>query len=486
MSQDDASDIRKFSEELAASEESAVSAEVWAKATFSSACLGDKRLRNRLVLVATSLGAKPLDSLPQACDSWSESLGGYRFIENKKTTHGKIMKAAVDATVRDCAEQPVVYCVQDTTSLSFPRAEDTDGLGPIGSDDVQGMIVHSTLALDQNGVPLGLLDQQWWAREETDEPNRRDGKYKKMSLEEKESFKWFQGMDGVEEAFTRNLPRSPWPRLVHVFDREGDIHEAFEQVIERGEGAVIRSSQNRRVKREDGETDYAHNVVHAGPVLATIEIEVPRRPGKRKRTATVELRATRVMLDPADPRHRDRRSLELGLVEVWEPDPPNEEDRLHWLLWTTEPISTAEEALAVVAIYKKRWRIEDLHLTLKSGCRIEHVQFKTAERIANVLAIYSAVAVRIVRLRDLARTAPEAPCTEVLTDSEWRTLWTRIHKRMPEPDTPIPTLRQATLWIGRLGGHLGRKGDGMPGVRTLWRGWRDLQEMVTIYNAARR
>jgi len=480
MSQDDASDIREYSEELA------VSAQVWAKATFSSACFGDKRLRDRLVSLATSLGAKPLDSLPQACDSWGESLGGYRFIANKKTTHGKIMKAIVDATVGACADQPVVYCVQDTTFLSFPGANDTEGLGPVGSDDMPGLLVHSALALDENGVPLGLLDQQWWAREETDEPNRRKGKYKKMALEEKESFKWFKGMDGVQEAFTRNLPRSKWPYLIHVFDREGDIHEVFEQVIDRGEGAVIRSSQNRRVKRDDGETDYAHNVVHAGPVLGTLQIKVPRKPGKPERTATVQVRAACVRLDPADPRHRDRRSLELGLVEVWEPNPPDEDDRLHWLLWTTEPVSTVEQALAVVAIYKKRWRIEDVHLTLKSGCRIEHVQFKTAERIAKVLAIYSAVAVRIVRLRDLARTAPDAPCTEVLTDCEWRTLWTRMHKRMPEPDTPIPTLRQAALWIGRLGGHLGRKGDGMPGVRTLWRGWRDLQEMVIIYNATRR
>jgi hypothetical protein len=480
MSQDDASDIREFSEEMA------VSAEVWAKAVFSSADFGDKRLSHRLVILGTALGGKPLDSLPQACDSWAESLGGYRFIANKKTTHGKIMKAIADATVRACADQPVVYCVQDTTTLSFPRANDTEGLGPIGSDDVPGLLVHSALALNENGVPLGVLDQQWWAREGTVEPNCRDGKYKKMSLEEKESFKWFEGMDAVQEAFTRNLPRSKWPRLIHVFDREGDIHEVFEQVIDRDEGAVIRSSQNRRVKRDDGETDYAHNVVHAGPVLGTLPIKVPRQRGKPERTATVQVRATRVTLDPADPRHRDRRSLELGLVEVWEPDPPDEDDRLHWLLWTTEPVSTVEEALAIVAIYKKRWRIEDVHLTLKSGCRIEHVQFKTAERIAKVLAIYSAVAVRIVRLRDLARTAPEAPCTEVLTDCEWRTLWTRMHERMPEPDTPIPTMRQAALWIGRLGGHLGRKGDGMPGVRTLWRGWRDLQVMVTIYNAARR
>ena len=156
------------------------------------------------------------------------------------------------------------------------------------------------------------------------------------------------------------------------------------------------------------------------------------------------------------------------------------------MLWITDPVTTANEAMVIVAIYKQRWKIEDVHLTLKSGCRIEQVQFKTAKRIAKVLALYSPIAVRIVRLRDLARVDGDAPCTRVLNRSEWQTLWTYIHRQAPDPRTPTPTIRQAVLWIGRLGGHLGRKRDGMPGVRTLWRGWRDLEMLTTLYNAARR
>jgi len=157
---------------------------------------------------------------------------------------------------------------------------------------------------------------------------------------------------------------------------------------------------------------------------------------------------------------------------------------LNWLLWTTEPVGTVPEALRVVAFYKARWKIEEYHLILKSGCRVEDLRLDTAERIEKAVALYAPVAVRIVTLRDLARAQPEAPCAKALSETEWRVLWTAVHRACPPPATPTPTIAQAVRWIGRLGGHLGRKGDGPPGVRVLWRGLRDL-EILTAYERTR-
>ena len=305
-------------------------------------------------------------------------------------------------------------------------------------------------------------------------------------MEAKESIKWFRGVEATQRVLARTVAEEERPRVIHVFDSEADIHELFERILAHGDGAVIRSCQNRRVKQEDGQSGYAHDVVRAAPLLRTVAVEVPRKHNQPARTATVQVRSCRVRLDPHSPHHPKRQSLELGLVEIWEPDAPEGVEPLHWLLWTTESNETADEALAIVPIYKKRWKIEEFHLTVKSGCRIEQVQFKTAERIAKVLALYSPVAVRLLRLRDLARINGHAPCTAVLNQSAWHALWTYIHKQPPTEHTPIPTVRQAVLWIGRLGGHLGRKRDGMPGVRTLWRGWRDLEMLTAMYNAARR
>jgi len=135
----------------------------------------------------------------------------------------------------------------------------------------------------------------------------------------------------------------------------------------------------------------------------------------------------------------------------------------------------------VPRLYGLRWRVEDMHLVLKSGCAIEKLQLETADRLAKAVVLYSSIAVRIVQLRDWAREAPDTPCTELLQEGEWRALWTAIHKQASVSEQPEPTLHQAVLWIGRLGGHLNRKRDGLPGVKTLWRGWRDLMMLTDLY-----
>jgi hypothetical protein len=132
-----------------------------------------------------------------------------------------------------------------------------------------------------------------------------------------------------------------------------------------------------------------------------------------------------------------------------------------------------------------RWRIEDFHLTLKSGCQIEKLQLETADWLIKAIVMYSAVALRIVALRDLARENPTAPCDAILTTEQWHALFGHFHGQQPTSNSPVPTIRDAVKWIGRLGGHLGRKRDGMPGVWTLWRGWRDLTILVSGYRAGR-
>ena len=202
--------------------------------------------------------------------------------------------------------------------------------------------------------------------------------------------------------------------------------------------------------------------------------------------AAVEFRAVPVRLNPNRRRHPDREPIELNLAEVWEPHPPDGVEPLHWLLWTVEPIDSVAAVRRVQGLYQLRWHIEDYHKILKSGCRVKQLQFETADRLAKMAAIYAAIAARILRLRDLARQQPDDPCTLVLTDVEWQTLYAAIHHKRPPPRSPPPTLREAVLWIGRLGGHLNRKSDGMPGIKTLWLDWRDLLLLTRFYAGLRR
>lgn len=456
------------------------SARHWVAERYGTVCLPDARLEKRLLEVSRTLAAKPKDSINRACGSWGEAKAAYRFIENEAVTEDLLRRPVCDATAIDCARRERILAVQDTTVLSFASARGADGLGPINDDpNARGMLLHPTLALGDDGLALGLLDWQTWTRPLTKRCDKED--YRHLAIEEKESAKWLRGIEAAREALARRLPCEDRPRLIHVFDREGDIHEVFERIVDSPDGAVIRCSHNRRVLTEDERGAFAHDVVAEARQLGSVRIDVPRKHGQKKRTALIVVRACRVRLSPDRGKHPGRKWIDLNLVEVVEPRAPAKGKALRWLLWTTESVETFDQAMAVVDIYKRRWKIEEFFLVLKSGCRIEALQFDTAERLAKAVALYAPIALRILQLRDLSRIAPDAPCTIALSDEQWKALWTYIHKRRPHSGLSPPTIRQATLWIGRLGGHLGRKSDGLPGVRALWEGWRDLALLTGLY-----
>ena len=177
--------------------------------------------------------------------------------------------------------------------------------------------------------------------------------------------------------------------------------------------------------------------------------------------------------------------MRWNLVEAWEPAPPPGVEPLHWLLWTLEAATTADEALEVVRKYTCRWPIEDVHLVLKSGCKVEDLRLETWGRQEKAVRVNASVAARIVMLRNLARETPQAPALEVLEKDEVDALVNHFGKGKAIPAKDL-SISQAVLWIGRLGGHLNRKRDGMPGVRTMWRGLQALALLVSGFRAGLR
>lgn len=452
----------------------------WATEIGGFAELPDERLNRRFTEILALMARKSQDSIPQAMGSAAAAKATYRFLSNKRVTTDGLLEPIAALTASQCRGLPVILAVHDTTSMNYSTLTHTTGLGPIGSSDTaKGLYVHTSLALRPDGLGMGVLHQECWSRP----PEKRDTDHQRLPIEEKESCKWFDGIAGTEMALER-LPDGERPRVIHLMDREGDIHEVLEAIVDSRDGAVIRSTHDRKV---DEPIPHAHQAVAASPLLGIAIIEVPAQHGRDKRTATVELRsiATTVVPTRKLPVHADREPFACSLVEAREVNPPPGIEPLHWLLWTTEPAATLAEALEILRLYKLRWRVEDFHLTLKSGCRIEELELEKAERLAKAILLYSVVAANIVRLRDQARLEPDAPCTEILSDDAWKALWIHIKKKRLTPGVKPPTIHQAVLWIGRLGGHLNRKRDGMPGVRTLWRGWRDLSILVTGYRLAR-
>jgi hypothetical protein len=172
----------------------------------------------------------------------------------------------------------------------------------------------------------------------------------------------------------------------------------------------------------------------------------------------------------------------LHAILLREEDPvPDVDEPIEWLLLTNTPVASFAEAQQVVEWYCCRWQIEVFHKVLKSGCRVEECRLQTADRLYNWVALMSVIAWRLHWMTYIHRCQPDLPCTAVLTTIEWKALYTRIHKSTQWPDT-VPTVHQAVRWIAQLGGFLGRKSDGEPGVTTLWRGWLRLQDIAATWD----
>jgi hypothetical protein len=360
----------------------------------------------------------------------------------------------------------VVLAIQDTTDLNFSGLKQTSGLGFINQSRQQGIKVHSCFAVSGSGAPLGLLHQHTWTRAER---TGKRGERRKKATREKESQRWLDTLTAAEQGIDETVC------LVHVGDREADIYDLFVQPRRSNSQLLIRAEHNRKVQHE---LDYLIPALEQAPVLGQQTIELERNPERPARSATLTVRGLQVTIEV--PRHHKQpkqcQPVTLNVLLVEEATPPAEGKPIRWLLLTTLPIDNFEQAWQCVQWYSLRWLIERFHFTLKSGCQIEALQLETAARLLNALATYSIVAWRLMWLVYHARLSPDESCETVLHSTEWKLLRRKFEpkNRSRKP----PTLRQAVRWIAQLGGFLARKGDGEPGLKTLWRGIRVLHHLL--------
>lgn len=450
--------------------------EEWAVTEFGGAALGDARRTARLVHLASVLAAQPTASLPDATDDPATLKAAYRFFDNAAVTPEAILTSHVQATTARLRRVPLVLAVQDTTYLDWTAHPATTGLGPLVHATQQGLVAHTTLAITPERVPLGLLAQEVWARDPDTFAHKADPKQRPIT--EKESEKWLKSLAAVAKLYQE----CPETQIVSVGDAEADVYDLFTAPRPAGVDLLVRAGQNRRVAQPE---QVLWAAVEGAPVVARRVVRIPRRAGQPARTATLSVRWQAVTLRP--PQHRSAEQLPevaLWAVLAVETEPPAGVEAVEWLLLTTVAVVTTADALERLDWYECRWGIEVWHKILKSGCKIEARQLESAARLERCLTLYSVIAWRILYGTMLARVAPEAPCTLLLEDDEWQALFCATHRTATPPSEP-PTLRMAVRWLAQLGGFLGRKGDGEPGVTVLWRGFQHLVDLTTMYRIMR-
>jgi hypothetical protein len=422
------------------------------------------------------MGAHPEASLPQAMENRAALKAAYRFFDNSAIESQDILGGHILATYRRMTEVEVVLAVQDTSYLDWSHHPHTSGLGPLATEEGQGLLVHSTLALTPERVPLGVLQQQIWAREANTYAQLRD--HKQRRIEDKESQKWLISLESVEAARVAN----PNTQFVSVGDREADIYDLFLAERIAGVDLLVRATQDRRVVNEER---YLWAAMATAPLAAVIRVNVPRQPNRPRRVAEVEIRWKQIVLCPP----RRRKSENLPTIPVWavwavEITPPEGVDKIEWMLLTTLEVHSTTDALERLDWYTCRWGIEVWHKILKSGCQIEARQLESAERLKRLLTLFSVVAWRIFYATMLARALPDALCTIFFEDGEWQALYCAAHNTPIVPKKP-PTLQETVRMVARLGGFLGRKQDGEPGVSVLWKGFQRLPDLTLMYRLLR-
>lgn len=454
----------------------------WMEEEFGGAALGDKRLVERLMQLGEAFFSMPTANIPQACATQAGTKAAYRFFDNDQVSMDAILAPHFEATEQRLRNHELVLVAQDTSTLNYTHHPETSGLGPINTlkDKNIGLLLHDTMAFTPEGTPLGLLDVQLWARDEAEKGKRH--KRHSKAIEEKESFKWLKSYRSVCAV----QARCPRTQLIVMADREADIHELFAEHIQIRKSAelLIRAekSRNRNVADDQAQIQRLWSCTAAREVAGIVELMVPPRKDRPSRLARLEVRFAPVTLK-APQRKSHLPDVPIHAVQAKEIGAPaSVDDPLEWMLLSTLPVSTFEEAQTALARYARRWGIEIYHRVLKSGCRIEDRQLGAARRLENCLAIDMVVAWRIHHLTWLGRETPDMPCTVFFEDAQWKALVGFIHQTPAVPTIP-PTLREAITMVATLGGFLNRKSDGEPGTETIWRGLQRLDDITKAYIA---
>ena len=468
--------------------------------------LGDKRLDKRSKLVAEQLCSNPTASFPKACKGMGEIAGAYRFFDHEKVTWDKILAPHWKCSEQRAKAYPVVLALQDTTTLDY-NGQQIRGLGELSYPAQRGMYLHATLMISPEREALGVVDAWMYTRElsaeqlaklppvpVTKKSAKRMAKLAQSAANEpsetsgasvatetasdtaqsavKESTRWIEGYDRVADMAERLAPTTC---VVYIADREGDILALMKRAQERGNPAdwLVRAQHNRKL--HEGEKLWES--VAATEPLGGITFNLVAKKGEKARIITQEIRVQSVMLGKGG-------KIPATCLIATEVGAPPGTEPVCWRLLTNRSATTLEQAIELIDWYRARWEIEIFFHVLKNGCTVEKMQLDTIEKIQNALAMYMIVAWRIMYLMRMGRTCPDLPADIVFEPDEIRVAYLLREKEPPKDR--LPTINEVLRLVAQIGGFLARKGDGEPGVQTIWRGIQELRVAVTTVRVLRK
>lgn len=480
---------------------------VWAARVTEDAKLGDARRNARAADLLGVLLANPGKSLACAAGDESAKERFYRHSRCREIAPKELARAGCQGVVSYIAEVieagDEVLLIGDTTSLSYKHGV-AKKLGPTSADlsaKSRGWELHSMLAVSARTKEVwGPVDLLFWTRDPA--THGKHNSRKRRDYEDKESFKWEASATAAAE---RMHHEGLAERSIQITDRESDVYEYLMHQIGEGQRFIARASWNRRVVQE---TVGLFGVLESQPVRGEYWLDIQQKGGRQARRARLQVRSATLTLRPPKDAESHLPSLEVNVVELFEAGAPAGNEPVRWMLFTNEPITRTEDCRAVVDHYSCRWRIEEYHKFLKSeGMNVEGLRMEEPDNLLRVAVPMTFASARLMNQRDslltpvtrltriedpatkarvpeeqLKPASPlplgERPCTGVLSQTEWRTLWVTVEKR-PPPSTP-PTRHWAALSLARMGGFSDTKRTGRPGYKAFVAGWVRLMDRVAV------
>lgn len=463
----------------------AKSADAWADLEVADCVFKDERLGKRFRSLLQQLSSSPGDSIPLVCQDWANTKAAYRFLDNDRVSEAEILGGHFQATQdRAVAVDGPVLVMHDTTEFTYTR-EDIDAVGKTrinvagGRADRRpryytgcGILMHSSLAVTTEGLPLGLTAVKFWSRKKfkgTDALKKRINPTR-VPIEAKESIRW---LDNLKQS-TSLLGEAV--QCVHIGDRESDIYELFCAAQEAGTQFLLRTCVDRLAG--DGKHTIATEMSEVD-CKGLHRVEVRDRHGKISE-AVLELKYRRILVQP--PLYKQRRypALTLTVLHAIERGKPRGRDRIDWKLITNLPVTSRAQAIEKLQWYALRWKIEIFHKILKSGCQAEQSKLRTAERLVNLLATFCILSWRIFWLTMLNRATQESKASIAFTALEIKILQRLAPDRQSE-SSHSSKLQTCLIQLARLGGYLNRAKDPPPGNMVIWRGMSRLTDIELGY-----
>lgn len=461
------------------------------------AIFGHVKTNKRFVWLMQTLGESFGKSIPRSCHSMAETQSIYHFMNSPRVSHESILLSERDRVldlVSSLSEEEVIS-IGDVSTLSYNTNRSSGKMGLLGSKTQHGYRLLSQLICHSDGVPLGLLSQYAWnyTAEELGKRSERQN----LPISEKESGYYLRQIEHLHEYFGKR----PTMRVIHLFDRAGDIHELLQSrqyghihyiIRSKNDRKVLHSKQTIRQFLDQQLVGGCYTVrVRSKPKLAKGKARIEKQRARRGdwRTANLEVSYGKVVLMASNKtKNRPLKPVEVFLVRALEIGGPPDVETIEWVLLTSLPVENLSDAFQIIDYYVIRWQIEVFHYILKQGTQVEQLQLDEPKAVLNAIAVYSLLAVQVQQLRYWAERQPDKPVEQTgYTTQDYQMMAAYLNSTKGlnfDPHKQQVSIADFTQLISILGGnHKGKK----TGVRSLWHGLRDfkiIQDAYRVFSSA--